>query len=63
MEEEIMSDKVTPLFKGDTRNIALIDQLFEAVRIYGGGLPIPSIIGCLELVKMQVLTETEHHEQ
>lgn len=58
-----MSDKVIKLFAGDTRCVALIDQLFETIKDYGGGVPIPSIIGCLELVKMQVLTDEEHHEQ
>lgn len=58
-----MNDKVTMLFAGDARNVALIDQLFETIKEFGGGLPIPAIIGCLELVKMQVLTETEHHDQ
>jgi len=58
-----MNDKVTKLFAGDARNVALLDQLFETIKEYGGGLPIPSIIGCLELVKMQVLTEEENHEQ
>ena len=58
-----MTEKVTSLFKGDGRNVVLIDQLFETIKEYGGGLPLPSIIGCLELVKMQVLTEEDQHEQ
>lgn len=58
-----MSDKVTKLFAGDARNVALIDALFETIKERGEGVPIPSIIGCLELVKMQVLTEDQYHEQ
>lgn len=58
-----MTEKVVNLFAGDTRCVALIDQLFEAIKERGPGLPIPSIIGCLELVKMQLLTDEEYHEQ
>lgn len=57
-----MKDKITKLHAGDARNVTLIDQLFETIKDFGGGLPIPSIIGCLELVKMQVLTERDLHE-
>lgn len=56
------SEKVTKLFAGDARNVALIDALFETIKERGDGLPIPAIIGCLELVKMQVLTEDEYHD-
>jgi hypothetical protein len=56
-----MTKKVVNLFAGDTRCVRLIDQLFEAIKDSAVGLPIPSIIGCLELVKMQVLTDEDFH--
>jgi len=58
-----MTDKVIKLFAGDTRCVALIDQLWETIKRGGDGLPIPSIIGCLELVKIQVLNEEEYHTE
>lgn len=58
-----MTEKVTKLFAGDTRCVPLIDQLLITLETYGDGLSIPAIIGCLELVKMQVLTDEDFHEQ
>lgn len=49
-------NKVEPLFIGDMR----CDTLFKAVRevLYerGNGLPVPSVLGVLDLLKHDVIT-------
>lgn len=47
--------KVMPLRDGDSRCQTLLDALAEVLYERGKGLPLPSTIGVLELLKYEVI--------
>ena len=50
-------DKVNKLFEGDPRCEQLLNALEELIYERGGGVPIPLIIGVLELLKLKILED------
>jgi hypothetical protein len=50
-------DNVEKLFDGDKRCGVLTESIIDVIYERGNGLPIPSILGCIELAKMQIINE------
>lgn len=48
-----------PLFYGDQRLETLYQALKTIIYERGEGLPVPAIVGCIELVKLDVIGEQE----
>ena len=46
-----MTDKIVNIPRGDNRLSDLHDDIYEAICEYGHGIPYPSILGVLEIVK------------
>lgn len=49
--------KVIPLFAGDRRCQTLLDALSEVLYERGQGVPVPSVLGILELLKLDVIED------
>lgn len=47
-------DKVMKLFSGDQRLETLFDAVMETLYERGKGLPLPSVLGVLDLVRDQI---------
>ena len=52
---------VEKLFEGDERMETLLQSVKEEIYKRGVGIPIPSIIGVLEIIKMEILKEQERN--
>lgn len=48
---------VEKLYEGDQRLQSLTDAIVDVLHERGEGLPIPSIIGSLEIAKQYIMTE------
>jgi hypothetical protein len=42
---------------GDARAVTLLDALYDVLQERGNGIPIPTVIGVIELLKTMVLSE------
>lgn len=50
---------VTKLFEGDQRCESLLDAVLATLYERGKGLPIPSVLGVLELAKQQIIEDAK----
>lgn len=55
MPHETLS--IIPLFEGDQRCEALYDSLVKELYSRGKDIPVPSILGLLEMLKIQVVED------
>jgi hypothetical protein len=53
---------VERLFNGEKRYETILDAILEIVYERGEGLPIPTIIGILELCKCQIINKAIENE-
>lgn len=51
---------VEKLFEGDQRCEVLLEAVLTTVYERGKGLPIPSVIGILELAKLSIIKDAEN---
>jgi hypothetical protein len=56
-----MTDKVVKLHAGDLRAARLIDELEATILKHAQGMPMPTIIGCVDLLK-DIVKDMGHHE-
>lgn len=47
--------KILPLFDGDRRCRTLLDSLAEVLYERAEGIPLPSVLGVIELLKLDVI--------
>jgi len=52
-----MTDNVIPLFDGEKRLAVLFGALHDVLVERGEGVPVPAIVGVLELLKVQVISD------
>lgn len=51
--------QIKPIFEGDMRYETLLQALCDTVYERGKGLPVPGIIGVLEILKIKIMEEAE----
>ncbi len=54
--------KIEKLFEGEKRCETLLDAILEVIYERGEGLPIPQIIGVIELCKHSIIKKVEEDE-
>lgn len=54
-----MMSNIQRLFEGDPRCEIIVEHVIDLLYERARGMPIPSIIGVLELVKLQIIKEAE----
>mgnify|MGYP001809780850 CR=1 FL=1 len=52
-----MTAKVISLHYGDKRCATLFEALHDVLHERGEGIPVPAIVGVLELLKVQVISD------
>lgn len=52
-------DNVKKLFEGDMRCEAMVEHIIDLLYEEAYGMPIPTIIGILELTKLRIIKEAE----
>ena len=57
--KETQEVKIEKLFEGDPRLQSLTDAIKELIYERGVGLPVPAIIGVIEMVKLEILDEAK----
>lgn len=50
-----MKSNILPLFEGDKRCAALLTALEETLYERGKGIPLPSVLGVIDLLKISML--------
>lgn len=49
--------KVVKFAEGDPRLATLVEAIMDLVKKRGDGLPLPSVLGCMDLAKEFILSE------